>query len=143
MGHIRKSKRKSGEGEDGFSELKTRFLKPATDARPNGTFTGPICLLTHGASYSAADAFAMVMTELPHVTIIGEPTNGIFSNMLEKKLPNGWKYTLSFQVYYAADKKCYEGKGIPVDIEVLNKREDLEKGEDPLIMKSIEVLSPK
>jgi len=30
-----------------------------------------------------------------------------------------------------------------VDIEVLNKREDLEKGEDPLIMKSIEVLSPK
>ena len=85
----------------------------------------------------------MVMTELPHVTIIGEPTNGIFSNMLEKKLPNGWKYTLSFQVYYAADKKCYEGKGIPVDIEALNKREDLEKGEDPLIMKSIEVLSPK
>ena len=143
VGHIRKSKRKSGEGEDGFSELKTRFLKPATDAEPNGTFTGPICLLTHGASYSAADAFAMVMTELPHVTIIGEPTNGIFSNMLEKKLPNGWKYTLSFQVYYAADKKCYEGKGIPVDIEVLNKREDLEKGEDPLIMKSIEVLSPK
>lgn len=46
-------------------------------------------------------------------------------------------------MYYAADKKCYEGKGIPVDIEVLNKREDLEKGEDPLIMKSIEVLSPK
>ena len=123
--------------------MKTRFLKPATDAGPNGTFTGPICLLTHGASYSAADAFAMVMTELPHVTIIGEPTNGIFSNMLEKKLPNGWKYTLSFQVYYAADEKCYEGKGIPVDIEVLNKREDLEKGEDPLIMKSIEVLSPK
>ena len=63
--------------------------------------------------------------------------------MLEKKLPNGWKYTLSFQVYYAADKKCYEGKVIPVDIEVQNKREDLEKGEDPLIMKSIEVLSPK
>ncbi len=141
VGHHRKTKR--GPGEDDFRELKTRYLKPAKNAGPDGTFTGPIILLTHGASFSAADAFSMVMTELPHVTIIGEPTNGIFSNMLEKKLPNGWKYTLSFQVYYAADKTCYEGKGIPVDIKLLNKRTDLEKGIDPLIIKSLEVLSGK
>ena len=32
--------------------------------------------------------------------------------MLEKKLPNGWAKH-AFQVYYAADEKCYEGKGIP------------------------------
>ena len=63
--------------------------------------------------------------------------------MLEKKLPNGLKYTLSHQVYYSADMICYEGKGIPVDIRLLNKRTDLEKGEDPLILKALEVLSEK
>ena len=85
----------------------------------------------------------MVMTELPQVTIVGEPTNGIFSHMLEKKLPNGWKYTLSFQVYYSADMTCYEGKGIPVDIPMKNMRSDLEKGEDPLVIKALDLLSDK
>ena len=136
VGHHRKTK--NGPGEDDFGELKTRHLIPAQD-----TFTGPTVLLTHDASFSAADVFAMLMADLPHVTIIGEPTNGIFSNMLEKKLPNGWKYTLSHQVYYSADKTCYEGKGIPVDIRLINKRTDLEKGEDPLIIKALEVLSAK
>ena len=136
VGHHRKTK--NGPGEDDFGELKMRHLIPAQD-----TFTGPTVLLTHDAAFSAADVFAMLMADLPHVTIIGEPTNGIFSNMLEKKLPNGWKYTLSHQVYYSADKTCYEGKGIPVDIRLLNKRADLEKGEDPLILKALEVLSAK
>lgn len=136
VGHHRKTK--NGPGEDEFSDLKKRHLMPA-----DNTFTGPIVLLTHDASFSAADVFAMLMADLPHVTIIGEPTNGIFSNMLEKKLPNGWKYTLSHQVYYSADMICYEGKGIPVDIKLLNKRTDLEKGEDPLILKALEVLSEK
>ena len=50
--------------------------------------------------------------------------------MLEKKLPNGSKYTLSHQVYYSADMICYEGKGIPVDIKLINRPTDLDKGED-------------
>ncbi|MBT3637761.1 MAG: hypothetical protein HN531_12530 [Opitutae bacterium] len=136
VGHHRKTKTKTG--PDGFAELKTRYLNPHGD-----TYLKPIILLTHDASFSGADVFAMVMTELPQVTLVGEPTNGIFSNMLEKKLPNGWKYTLSFQVYYSADMTCYEGQGIPVDIPMKNMRSDLEKGEDPLILKALELLSDK
>ena len=119
--------------------MKTRHLEPGGDVR----YKGYLMLLTHDASYSAADVFAMLMGDLPNVVSIGEHTNGVFSDMLVRKLPNGWKYTLSFQVYYAADKTCYEGKGIPVDIKLLNKRTDLEKGIDPLIIKSLEVLSGK
>ena len=141
VGHHRKTKQ--GPGEDDFGEVKTRHMLPATKAGPNGTFTGPIALLTHDASFSAADVFAMLMTDLPHATLIGEPTNGIFSNMLERKLPNGWKYTLSHQVYYSADMTCYEGKGIPVDMELKNMRSDLQKGVDPLILKAVEVLQDK
>ena len=141
IGHHEKTRKSKGEKE--FGPLRTFHLQPPAAKKKYRAFTGPIILLTHGASYSGADLFAMVMRELPYVKIIGEPTNGIFSNMLERKLPNGWKYTLSFQVYYAADKTCYEGKGIPVDIKLLNKRTDLEKGIDPLIIKSLEVLSGK
>mgnify|MGYP001807045164 CR=1 FL=1 len=139
IGHHRKTK--TGPGPNEFSELKTRYLEPPEIGSRHPVFTGPITLLTHGASYSAADVFAMLMADLPHVTIIGEPTHGIFSNMLERKLPNGWKYTLSHQVYYAADKTCYEGRGIPVDIEMQNNWTDVELGTDPLIIKSLEVLA--
>ena len=63
--------------------------------------------------------------------------------MLERKLPNGWKYTLSFQVNYSAKMECLETKGVPVHITVLNKRTDLEKGVDPIVTKALEMLSEK
>ena len=61
--------------------------------------------------------------------------------MLERKLPNGWKYTLSFQVNYSAQMVCLETKGVPVHVEVLNKRADLEKGIDPVVTKALELLA--
>ena len=64
------------------------------------------------------------------MTILGDRTNGIFSYTLDKKLPNGWKYRLSYQVYFSADMVCYEGQGIPVDIELLNKKADIAEGVD-------------
>jgi len=58
----------------------------------------------------------------------------------EKKLPNGWRYTLSYQKYYSAEMVCYEGKGVPVDIELLNRKSDISDGSDPLITRALEVL---
>jgi len=141
IGHHEKTKKAKGEKE--FGPLRTFHLQPPAPKKKRRTFTGPIILLTHGASYSASDLFAMVLRELPHVKIIGEPTNGIFSNMLERKLPNGWKYTLSFQVNYSAKMECFETKGVPVHVEVLNKRADLEKGIDPFVIKALEMLADK
>jgi carboxyl-terminal processing protease len=139
VGHYERTKK--GPGEKDLGPLRTFHLQPPAAKKKNRTFTGPIILLTHGASYSASDLFAMIMRELPHVKIIGEPTNGIFSNMLERKLPNGWKYTLSFQVNYSAKMVCLETKGVPVHVEVLNKRADLEKGIDPVVTKALELLA--
>jgi len=82
------------------------------------------------------------MKQLPHATIIGDRTNGIFSYQLEKKLPNGWRYCLSYQKYFSADMVCYEGEGVPVDIELLNTKADIEDGVDPLIVRALEVLKP-
>jgi C-terminal processing protease CtpA/Prc len=135
VGHHKKTKK--GPGEDEFGKLRTRHFEPGGDVR----YKGRIVLLQNDASYSAADVFAMLMGDLPNVVSIGEHTNGVFSDMLVRKLPNGWKYTLSHQRYYSASEVCYEGKGIPVDHEVLNVRRDLETGVDPVISKALTLLT--
>ena len=50
------------------------------------------------------------------------------------------KYCLSYQMYFSADMVCYEGKGVPADIELLNHTSDIMDGRDPLIIRAIEVL---
>ena len=80
------------------------------------------------------------MKELPYVTIVGDNTDGIFSDKYEFKLPNKWRVSLSNQQYFDADMNNYEGIGIEPDYKLLNKPEDLINGADPLIMKAMELL---
>src|SRR3974390_311223 len=130
---------KIGPGEDAFTPLKTWRIEPEGDAQ----FTGPTVLLTCDAVFSGGEVFALAIRQLPYVTILGDNTNGIFSYQLEKKLPNGWEYCLSYQQYFSADMVCYEGTGIPPDIELLNEKADIENGADPLITRALEVLKSK
>ena len=132
-------KTKIGPGEDDFKGIKTWHMEPQGKVQ----FTGPIVLLTCDSVFSGGEILALAMKQLPHATIIGDHTNGIFSYQLEKKLPNGWRYRLSYQKYFSADMVCYEGKGVPVDIELLNKRTDIEDGVDPLIARALEVLKSR
>ena len=74
------------------------------------------------------------------MTILGDRTNGIFSDMREEELPNEWEYRLSYQVYYSADMVCYEAKGVPADITLRNRKSDIQVGHDPLILKALELL---
>ena len=132
-------KTKIGSGKNDYKKLRTWHLEPQGKAQ----FTGPIALLTNDSVFSGGEAFALAIRELPYVTIIGDRTNGIFSYTLDKKLPNGWRYCLSYQVYLSADMVCFEGEGIPVDIELLNKRADIDNGSDPLIVRALEELKGK
>lgn len=130
-------KTKIGPGEDDFTALKTWHIEPEGGIR----FTGPIVLLTCDSVFSGGECFALAISQLPHVTIVGDRTNGIFSYQLEKQLSNGWEYRLSYQIYLSADKVCYEGKGVPPDIELLNRKADLETGTDPLIAHALDLLT--
>ncbi len=132
-------KTKIGPGEDEFTPLKTWHIEPEGDIQ----FTGPIVLLTCDSVFSGGESFALAIRQLPHVTIVGDHTNGIFSYQLEKKLPNGWKYCLSYQIYLSAEMICYEGKGVPPHIELLNRKADLETGTDPLIVRALDLLTSR
>jgi C-terminal processing protease CtpA/Prc len=130
---------KIGPGEDDYTARKTWHIEPQGDAQ----FTGPIALLTCDSVFSGGEVFALAIRQLPYVTIIGDHTNGIFSYQLEKKLPNGWEYCLSYQKYFSADMVCYEGKGVPVDVKLLNKKADIKNGIDPLISRALKLLRPQ
>jgi len=127
---------KIGPGHEQFTPLKTWYIRPEGDVQ----FTRPIVVLTCDSVFSGGEVFALAIRELPHVTIIGDNTNGIFSYQLEKRLPNGWEYCLSYQVYLSADMICYEGRGVPPDIFIRNSKADLRSGADPLIIRALDFL---
>jgi carboxyl-terminal processing protease len=76
-------------------------------------YAGPVYLLTSDVTVSAAEIFTLAMRALPNVTHVGQATRGSLSDMLTKRLPNGWTVTLSNEVYLDADGKAWEGRGIP------------------------------
>lgn len=98
-------------------------------------------MLTNGSSISAADHLALNLKGLLYVTLLGENTAGPFSSMLGKKLPNGWRYSLSNEKVLSRDQACYKGVGVPVDVRVANSAQDLTTGRDPVLTKAVEYLN--
>lgn len=96
-----------------FSESTPIYLRPSKNR-----FTGPVMLLTSHSTASAAEIMAMGSMGLKNFKRIGSLTEGIFSDMLEKKLPNGWSYSLSNQVYINSSNENFENYGIPPNIKL-------------------------
>lgn len=136
VGHYKKTRKK---GTDQFSNLKKCYLKP----KGKYQFTKPIVILTSDFTASAAEVFILALQQLPYVTIVGDNTAGIFSDMFPFKLSNGWRVSLSHQQYFSAYMKNYEGKGFTPAYKVSNTKADLTNGFDPVIKKAIEVLDKK
>jgi len=128
--------RKQTRKKQKFGELKDKYIKPEGE----NPFTGQVVLLKNDQTFSAADVLALMMASLPNATLIGEPSHGSYSDLAGRKLPNGWRVTLSNQRYYSIDMKNYEGKGTPVDIEVMNTREDFDTKDDSVLKEAIAFL---
>ena len=90
-------------------------IEPAEGER----YRGRVAVLTSGQTASAAEIFAMAMRALPHVTLVGEPTEGILSDELYRRMPNGWQFSLSNEIYLTHDGKLFEGTGVPPDVSAL------------------------
>lgn len=101
----------------------------------------PTVLLTSGSTISAGDHCALYLKELPYVKLVGENTNGIFSPMLGKKLPNGWEVALSNGQTVNSRRISYEGRGVPVDIEVIHRQADLAQGRDKGLLSGLSFLA--
>ena len=112
---------------------------------PRPGFRGPVVLLMSADSISAAETFTMALLDrVPHVTRIGANTQGVFSDVLGRRLPNGWTFGLPNEVYLTKDGKAFDGPGIPPDVEVpIFPVGDLANGRDSALDKAIEFLRGK
>jgi len=105
-------------------------------------FTGKVFVLTSVETASAAEIMTLAAREMPNVTLVGSATEGIFSDILEKRMPNGWEYGLSNEIYETMDGQDYESVGVPPDYEIAYRRwtrgfleditKDLQDGDDAI-----------
>lgn len=95
----------------------TRFTAPQPLAvRPAAAtaYTGPIALLTGGSQMSAGETFTQaLMNRRPQPVRIGANTQGVFSDVLLRTLPNGWQYILPNEEFRTLGWKSFDGAGIP------------------------------
>lgn len=100
----------------------TPIIKVSQPAVEN-PYNKPVYLLISVESASATEIMALSSLSMPNVTRIGAATEGVFSDVLDKELPNGWEFGLSSEVYLDMNGINYESKGIPADIKVDYKRD--------------------
>ena len=94
-------------------------------------FRGPVVELIGIQSVSAAETFTQALLgRRPKVVRVGENTQGVFSDVLGRTLPNGWRFGLPNE-RFVTDGKSYDGPGIPPDVQVpVFPPADLESGRD-------------
>ena len=127
---------RNGPRHDDFTPPRYWYTEP----KGPHPFTKPVVLLTHRWSISAADCFALAMRALPQVTNLGEFTSGAYSDEYWDTLPNGWEVSIANKLYLDADGRCWEGIGTPPDIRLVNTREDVAAGRDPVLETAVELL---
>ncbi|NQX85211.1 MAG: S41 family peptidase [Flavobacteriaceae bacterium] len=108
--HILSIKAKKGTK---YTDKQDYILSPATN-----TYQGTITVLTSHNTASAAEIFTLGTLAHPEIKRFGSSTNGIFSEILWKNLPNGWEFSLSNEVYSDPKGNIYEGKGVPPNYKI-------------------------
>jgi len=105
-------------------------------------FRGLVVELMGPSTISAGETFTQaLMGRTPHITRIGENTQGVFSDVLGRSLPNGWLFGLPNEVYRTSDGRAFDGAGIPPDISVpVFAAADVAAGKDPAMARGLEVL---
>lgn len=108
------------------------------------SFLGPVIVLTSPMTASAAENVAMMVKDLPNVLIVGDRTAGVHSDPLIKKLPNGWRFTLSNEAFTAPDGFDYEGIGTQPHVLVPYEPERVRAtGVDPAMEKALDLLASR
>ncbi|MEL6971578.1 MAG: S41 family peptidase [Bacteroidota bacterium] len=96
--------------KDSFSDEQVINITPSKPA-----YSKDVYILMSPYTVSAAETTIIASMQFPNFTRIGSNTNGALSDMLYKRLPNGWLYHLSNEVYETMDGQLFEVTGITPD----------------------------
>ncbi|MFE9429247.1 S41 family peptidase [Kitasatospora sp. NPDC006697] len=125
----------------------TRFTPPdripVQPAAGTARFLGPVTVLTSGSTVSAGETFTQaLMGRQPAVTRIGENTQGVFSDVLTRKLSDSWMAVLPNEEYRTRTGRTFDGAGIPPDLPLATLTDtDLAQHRDPALLLARQVLA--
>ena len=122
-----------------FTERQAIWVEPS----PRPGFKGKLVLLIGPDTVSAGETFAMALVgREPKVIFVGLNTQGVFSDVLSRSLPNGWRFHLPNEIYLTANGKAFDGTGVPPDIRVpFFSGVDLENGRDAALEEALKQLT--
>jgi tetratricopeptide (TPR) repeat protein len=80
------------------------------------------------------------MRVVPHVTVVGDLTEGALSAQFPDKMPNGWTLWIAFKVIRDVNGVCWDGIGVPPDIRIVNTPEDIASGNDRVLEFALDLL---
>ncbi|MGX9888695.1 S41 family peptidase [Streptomyces sp. NPDC002276] len=105
-------------------------------------YTGPVAILTGGSTVSAGETFTQALIDRPGHTIrIGQPTQGVFSDVMERKLPNSMTAYLPNEEYLTDSGHTFDGTGIPPEVTVpVFTKEEFTAGRDSGFDRAVKML---
>lgn len=139
---------KKGKMGDGYTPI-NKVVQTASD----NPYDKPVYLLIGPESASATEIMALSAMSMENITRIGSRTEGVFSDVMDRTLPNGWEFGLSNEVYQDLEGNSYEAIGVPPDHEIGYERDtqlflrkimnSLHKNTgDDAIEKALEIIEP-
>lgn len=126
---------KSGPSHQDFSPENKVYIEPDKEY----TYPKKIVVLTNRSSYSATTFFAAMCKAFPNITIMGDTTGGGGGIPAGDELPNGWYFRYSASKTLLPDGWNIE-LGVPPDIVVYMKKEDIDLGLDTILESAIAYL---
>ncbi|MER7899874.1 S41 family peptidase [Streptomyces sp. NPDC096046] len=105
-------------------------------------YTGPIAVLTSGTTVSAGETFTQALIDRPGGTVrVGQPTQGVFSDVMQRTLPNGMTAILPNEEFLNRSGRTYDGTGIPPHLtEPVFTKEEFAKKRDSAFDRAVRVL---
>jgi hypothetical protein len=121
-----------------FTARQSSWVLP--NVRPG--FYGRVALLVGPDTISAGETFAMALLgRRPRVTLIGANTQGVFSDVLSRHLPNGWRVRLPNEVYLTGRGQSFDGTGVPPNVRIaFFSKADLQNGRDYVLEEAVKRL---
>jgi hypothetical protein len=126
--------KKKGPAHDDFMEPQPFYIYPV-----DPIYNYHVVLLTNRSCFSACNDFAMYMSYLPNVTIMGDQTGGGGGVPLTYVLANGWKLQYTSTVTLSPDKQIIEN-GITPDEYVSTSPTDEAQGKDRILEQAFQSL---
>ena len=134
--HYKRAQVRYGPKHDDLTPVEYRNVAPDGKAQ----FLGPTVLLTNRLTASAADGFVLAMRVLPHVTVVGDLTEGALSAQFPDRMPNGWTLFVAFKLTTDHNGVSWDGIGVPPDLRIANTAADIAGGRDRVLEFALRLL---